>query len=74
MRQNLVSANIHRSQQPTMRLSDKLRQLGHWLLDAAGTSLGFDGPADHPSPPLVGVQPYSGGDSRARQRRRQRAY
>jgi len=58
-----------------MRLSSKLRELGHWLLDAAGTSLGFEGPADHPSPPLVGVQPYSGGHTSARQRRRrQRAY
>ena len=66
-----MSASSFRNQQPTLRLSQRLRQLGHWLLDAAGTSLGFDGPADHPAPPLVGVQPYSG-DDRNRGHRRQR--
>ncbi|MEB3235703.1 MAG: hypothetical protein VKM98_09780 [Cyanobacteriota bacterium] len=52
-----------------LSLGRQLQQLGHWLLDAAGASLGFRGPQDHPSPPNVGVQPFSGGSSR-RQRRR----
>ena len=51
-------------------LSQQLRELAHWLLDAAGSGLGFQGPLDHPSPPNVGVQPFSGGESHRRSRKR----
>lgn len=42
-------------------LASRLSRLGHWLLDAAAASLGFGDPEDHPAPPPIGVQPYSGG-------------
>lgn len=48
----------------------RLQRFGHWLLDAAATSLGFAAPADHPAPPLVGVQPYSAIPDRQRPRLR----
>lgn len=41
-------------------LASRLSRLGHWLLDAAAASLGFSAPDDHPAPPPIGVQPYSG--------------
>ena len=51
-------------------MTSRLSRLGHWLLDAAAASLGFSAPEDHPAPPPIGVQPYSGG--RRRQGRHQR--
>lgn len=52
-------------------LIEPLKQLSRWLLDGAAWGLGFEGPQDHPQPPLVGAQPFSGGASRLhRQRRR----
>ncbi|MBM5797546.1 MAG: hypothetical protein FJ060_05195 [Cyanobacteria bacterium K_Offshore_0m_m2_072] len=65
-----ASTHPHRT---SRSLSQQLRTLAHWLLDAAGSGLGFQGPKDHPSPPNVGVQPFSGGDSHRRSRR-QRSY
>ena len=53
-------------------LTSQLKQFGHWLFDAAALGLGFSAPQDHPSPPNVGAQPFSGGDSRLRRRSRHR--
>jgi len=50
---------------------EQFREIGRWLLDGAAWALGFHGPADHPEPPLVGAQPYSGDCSRQRRRQRQ---
>jgi len=50
--------------------SNQLTLLGRWLMDAAAASLGFSNPQDHPAPPAIGMQPYSGGWRR--QGRRQR--
>lgn len=41
-------------------LLEQLKQTGRWLLDGAGQALGFQAPQDHPEPPAVGPQPYSG--------------
>ena len=41
-------------------LMEQLQQISRWLLDGAGHALGFQEPADHPQPPAVGPQPFSG--------------
>jgi len=65
-------AMAHSSMPPTSHRSpaELLRDIGRWLLDGAAWALGFHGPQDHPEPPLVGAQPFSGGDSRLRRRQR----
>jgi len=39
---------------------EQLKQISRWLLDGVGQALGFQEPADHPQPPAVGPQPFSG--------------
>ena len=64
----MAHSSLPRSRQTS--LTDQLQQLGRWLLDGAAWALGFHGPADHPEPPLVGAQPFSGGASRLHRNRR----
>jgi hypothetical protein len=64
----MAQATLVRVRRPS--LVHRLSRLGHWLLDAAAASLGFSAPEDHPAPPPIGVQPYSGG--RRHQGRHQR--
>jgi hypothetical protein len=38
----------------------RLIQTGQWLVDAAGTGLGFIAPQDAVKPPMIGAQTFSG--------------
>jgi len=51
-------------------ISLRLTRLGRWLMDGAAAGLGFSEPEDHPAPPPIGMQPYSGGRSRHRRPQR----
>jgi hypothetical protein len=57
-----------------MMLRERLDQLGRWLVDAAGTGLGFRESQHDGVPPAIGAQAFSGGESRLRRRWLRRRY